>query len=130
MMDQKAITDEDIRLPNNRAAAMKRLESLKRKFEKDDLKLINRKLPTEIALGVHWNVEKDQLCYKLNRKDRNITRKGMLPTLRSFCDPSGLASTFVLKGSKIFVMRDCNWMKRYQKCIKRNGKARKKTLLV
>ena len=43
-MDQKAITDEDIRLPNNRAAAMKRLESLKRKFEKDDLKLINRKI--------------------------------------------------------------------------------------
>ena len=47
-MDQKAVKvdghyelplplkDEDIRLPNNKAAAIKRLESLKRKFEKDD----------------------------------------------------------------------------------------------
>ena len=93
-------------------------------------KLSTEKLPTEIALGVHWNVEKDNLYYKLNRKDGNITRRGMLPTLRSFYDPLGWVSTFVLKGSKIFVMRDCNGMKRYQKCIKRNGKARKKTLLV
>ena len=48
LMDQKAVKvdghyelplplkDEDIRLPNNKAAAIKRLESLKRKFEKDD----------------------------------------------------------------------------------------------
>ena len=55
-MDQKAIKedgyyelplplkDEDIRLPNNRAAVMKRLVSLKRKFEKDDPKIINRKI--------------------------------------------------------------------------------------
>ena len=46
-MDQKAVKvdghyelplpmkDEDIRLPNNRAAAMKRLEAFRRKFEKD-----------------------------------------------------------------------------------------------
>ena len=48
LMDQKAVKvdghyklplplkDEDIQLPNNRAAAMKRLESLRRKFERDD----------------------------------------------------------------------------------------------
>ena len=48
LMDQKAVKvdghhdlplplkDKDIRLPNNRAAAMKRLEFLRRKFEKDD----------------------------------------------------------------------------------------------
>ena len=30
------LKDEDIRLSSNRAAAMKRLESLRRKFEKDD----------------------------------------------------------------------------------------------
>ena len=48
LIDQKAVKvnghyevplslkDEDIRLPINRAHAMKRLESLRRKFEKDD----------------------------------------------------------------------------------------------
>ena len=48
MMDHKAVkvdghyelplplNDEDSRLPNNQVAAMKRLESLKRKFQKDD----------------------------------------------------------------------------------------------
>ena len=30
------LKDEDVRISNNRAAAMKRLESLRRKFEKDD----------------------------------------------------------------------------------------------
>ena len=31
-----SLIDEDIQLPNNQAAAVKRLESLRRKFEKDD----------------------------------------------------------------------------------------------
>ena len=59
-----------------------------------DADLVNEELPTERALGVHWNLEIDQLCFKLNLKARNITRRGMLSTLSLFYDPLGLASPF------------------------------------
>ena len=64
-----------------------------------DADLVNEKLPTERALGVHWNIEKHQLCFKLNLKDGNKTRRVMLSTLSSCYDPLGLASS--LKGRKI-----------------------------
>ena len=67
-----------------------------------DADFANEELPTERALGVHWNVEKDQLCFKLNLKAGNITRRGMLSTLSSFYDPLGLTSPFLLRGRKIF----------------------------
>ena len=50
---------------------------------------------------MHWDVEKDQLCFKLNLKVDNITRGGMLSTLGSFYDLLGLASSFILKDRKI-----------------------------
>ena len=31
-----------------------------------DTDLIEEELPTERALGVYWNVEKDALCFKVN----------------------------------------------------------------
>ena len=50
---------------------------------------------------MHWNVEKDELHFKLNLKAGNITRRSMLSTLSSFNDPLGLASPFILRGRKI-----------------------------
>ena len=93
-----------------------------------DTDVVNEELPTERALGVHWDVEKDQLCFKLNLKTGNITRRGMLSTLISYYDPLGLASPFILKGRKILqylCQEGCKGMKRYQKCIKRNGNVEK-----
>ena len=43
-----------------------------------DADLVNEELAAERALGVHWNVEKDQICFTLNLKARNITRRGIL----------------------------------------------------
>ena len=62
-----------------------------RREDVKDADLVNEELPTERALGVHWNVEKDQLCFKLNLKAGNITRRGMLSILSLFYDPLGLA---------------------------------------
>ena len=66
-----------------------------------DVALLNEELPKERALGVHWNVEKDQVCFKLNLKAGNITRRVMLSTLSSFYGPLGLTSPFILIGWKI-----------------------------
>ena len=51
-----------------------------------DADLVNEELLTERALEVHWNVEKDRLCFKPNLKAGNITGRGMLSTLSSFYD--------------------------------------------
>ena len=75
-------------------------ENHKREGVKDP-DLVNEELPTERALGVYWNVEKDQLCFKLNLKAGSITRRGMLSALSSFYDPLGLASPFILRSRKI-----------------------------
>ena len=48
--------------------------------------LVKEELPTERALGVNWNVEKDSLCFKLNLKDKPRNRRGMLSMLSSFYD--------------------------------------------
>ena len=63
--------------------------------------LAMEKLPIERAFRVHWSVSKFQLCFKLNLKAGNITRRVMLSTLSSSHDPLGLASSFVLRGRKI-----------------------------
>ena len=76
-------------ISNNKLVLMSIPENHIREGVKD-ADLLIEELPTKRALGVHWNVEKDQLCFKLNLKAGNITR-GMLSTLSSFYDPLGLA---------------------------------------
>ena len=70
-------------ISNNKLALMSIPENHRREGVKD-ADLVNEELPTKRALGVHWNVEKYQLCFKLNLKTAIITRRGMLSTLRSF----------------------------------------------
>ena len=70
-------------ISNNKLALMSIPENHRREGVKD-ADLVNEELPTKRALGVHWNVEKYQLCFKLNLKTANITRRGMLSTFRSF----------------------------------------------
>ena len=87
-------------ISNYKLVLMSIPENHRRKGVKD-ADLVNEELPTESAIGVHWNVEKDQLCFKLNLKAGNITRRGMLSTLSSFYDSLGLASPFILRDRKI-----------------------------
>ena len=58
-------------------------------------------LPVERALGVHWNIENDYLGFKINLKDKPLTRRGMLSTISSVYDPLGIAAPFVLERRKI-----------------------------
>ena len=87
-------------ISNNKLVLMSIPENHRREGVKDP-DLVNDELPTERALGVQWNVEKDQLCFKLNLKAGDITRLGTLSTLSSFYDPLGLASPFIFRARKI-----------------------------
>ena len=89
-----------------------------------DADLVNEELPTEKALGVHWNVEKDQLCFKLNLKAASITRRSMLSRLSSFYDPLGLASPFILRDRKILpdlCQEGLQWNETVSEMYQKNG---------
>ena len=58
-------------------------------------------LPEERALGILWNVENDTLGFKVNLKEKPLTRSGMLSVLRSIYDPLGFGAPFLLKGKQI-----------------------------
>ena len=70
-------------ISNNKLELISIPENHRRESVKD-ADLVNEDLPTERALGMNRDVEKDQFCFKLNLKADSITRRGMLSTLRSF----------------------------------------------
>ena len=62
-----------------------------------DTDLVKEELPTERALGVYWNAEKDALCFKVNLNEKPRNQRGMLSMWSSFYNPLGLVSPFILK---------------------------------
>ena len=64
-------------ISNNKLVLMSIPENHRREGVKDD-DLVNEDLPTERALVVNRDVEKDELCFEVNLKANNITRRGML----------------------------------------------------
>ena len=65
--------------------------------------LTNHSSPTEAALGVLWDLEKDVFTFiRVKLKEKPGTRRGMMSTLSSIFDPLGLVSPFILKGKKNF----------------------------
>ena len=57
-------------------------------------------LPKDRALGVLWNVENDTLGFKVNLKEKPLTRRGVLSVLSSIYDPLGFGAPFLLKGKQ------------------------------
>ena len=62
-------------------------------------------LAKERVLGVLWNVENDTLGFKVNLKEKPLTRRGVLSTLSSIDDPLGFGAPFLLKG--IQIIKNC-----------------------
>ncbi|XP_064640944.1 uncharacterized protein LOC135495877 [Lineus longissimus] len=65
------------------------------------LELGNTQLPVEKTLGVVWCVESDMLRFRVEIKDKPLTRRGLLSTVSSIYDPLGLISPFILTGKRI-----------------------------
>ena len=53
-------------------------------------------LPIERALGVLWCIESDTFMFRINVKDKPVTRRGILSTVCSIYDPLGFLSPFIL----------------------------------
>ena len=85
----------------NRKNVLMSIPDIHRREGVKDADLVKEDLPTERALRVYWNVEKDALCFKVNLKEKPRNRRGILSLLSSFYDPLGLVSPFILKGKLI-----------------------------
>ena len=85
----------------NRKNVLMSIPDIHRREGVKDADLVKEDLPTERALRVYWNVEKDALCFKVNLKEKPRNRRGILSMLSSFYDPLGLVSPFILKGKLI-----------------------------
>ena len=64
-----------------------------------DLSMSKQPIPLDSwILGVFWVLESDSLEFRIVLKDKPLTRKGVLATIGSVFDPTGLAGPFVLPG--------------------------------
>lgn len=58
-------------------------------------------LPIDRALGVHWDVEKDDITFKVKISEKPLTRRGLLSIVCSILDPLGLVSPVTLRAKAI-----------------------------
>ena len=63
--------------------------------------LTKEDVPTEEVLGVHCNVEKDFVCFKIDLKETKLKRRHMLQALNLFYHPLKLVTLSLLKGRTI-----------------------------
>ena len=56
------------------------------------------KPPSKNTLGVHWNRETNTFEFRMNLKQKPLTRRGALSLLSSVCDPFGFAAPFLTPG--------------------------------
>jgi hypothetical protein len=58
-------------------------------------------LPPERALGVLWSPETDRFSFKIEVKDHNLTRRGILSTVSALYDPLGFAAPVILPAKQL-----------------------------
>ena len=66
-----------------------------------DLNMSKQQLPLERPLGVFWCIENDTLQFRIVLQDKPMTRRGVLATIGSVHDPTGVAGPFLLPGRKV-----------------------------
>ncbi|XP_043212326.1 uncharacterized protein LOC122376502, partial [Amphibalanus amphitrite] len=81
------------------------LESIPReKRAQPELDLTEAELPTQGALGVVWDAEKDSLSFRFRDSSVPMTKRGGLQRTASISDPLGIAAPFVIR-AKMFMQQ-------------------------
>lgn len=81
---------------SNRRSVIESIPVGERAADVADLKF--ETFPTEKALGVLWDIQKDALGFRFQPSRNKPTRRNLLSTVSSVFDPLGLAAPFVLPG--------------------------------
>jgi len=91
----------------NSRAVLDKIPQTDRAKEVKDLDLSHDvTVPVERAVGVHWNVERDEFVFKIQVKNKPLTRRRLLSIVSSIYDPLGFTAPFVL-AAKIVLQDLC-----------------------
>ncbi|XP_028391897.1 uncharacterized protein LOC114516570 [Dendronephthya gigantea] len=63
-----------------------------------DLDLYRDPLPSQLSLGIVWNLQKDTISFRISLPEKPFTRRGVLAVINSIYDPLGLAILVTLTG--------------------------------
>ena len=72
-----------------------------RSKELKDLDLRHDTLPVQRSLGTYWCIESDTISFRIELKDKPLTRRGILSTVCSVYDPLGIVSPVILVGKQL-----------------------------
>lgn len=89
------------RIMSNRREVLESVPEDERAKGLKDLDLKVDPLPIERVLGVTWCVENDTFGFRIELKDRPLTRRGILSTVSSIYDPNGYVAPVTLIGKQI-----------------------------
>ncbi|XP_044167413.1 uncharacterized protein LOC122951466 [Acropora millepora] len=74
--------------------------------DKRNPSLVSNDPAIQRALGVHWCIETDTLQFRIELKDKPLSRRGILSTVSSIYDPLDLVAPVSLQGNRVQEIRD------------------------
>ena len=86
---------------SNRKDVSEALPKDNRARDLKDLDLRHNALPVQRSLGTYWCIESDTLGFRIELKDKPLSRRGILSTISSVYDPLGIVSPVILTGKQI-----------------------------
>ncbi|XP_032232082.2 uncharacterized protein LOC116614782 isoform X1 [Nematostella vectensis] len=101
---QAMCADANLRLHKFASNSKEVLEALHPEDRAKDLKdldLNHDSLPVQRSLGTYWCIESDTLGFRIELRDKPLTRRGILSTVSSVYDPLGAVSPVILTGKQI-----------------------------
>ena len=93
---------------NNRKEVLNAIPENEMSKELKNINLEADALPSERALGLHWDVESDMFTFQISMKNKPLTHRGILSIVSSVYDPLGFISPFVLTAKIILDKIDWN----------------------
>ena len=66
-----------------------------------DLDLRHDSMPVQRSLGTYWCIESDTFGFRIELRDKPVTRRGILSAISSVYDPLGAVSPVILNGKQI-----------------------------
>ena len=66
-----------------------------------DLDLRHDPMPVQRSLGTYWCIESDTFGFRIELRDKPVTRRGILLAISSVYDPLGAVSPVILNGKQI-----------------------------
>ena len=86
------------------SSSRKVFESIPQSERSKEMKNINIQddtLPVERTLSLEWHIESDTFKFKVSKKERPATRRGVLSIISSIFDPLGFVAPFVLPAKRL-----------------------------